>query len=479
MNDSPPIQKGVVHILVVLVVIILVSTVGFLLWKSSGLKSPGMSSSEQSFISPFALVPYISHNQSRQTICEFAVLPDFKELCNEKYSNVSAGDMATIDELIATLDKAKEDSSLSDYDRFLVGQLVFASLPIGTGKDAMVIPRYPMSLIPEVNAQASMTQAEYANLLAGDLSSVLANCPASGFDNWVINASCSVHSWVNRERQPIYSKTYAEVGGPCAFSDAGAVEGFRVSNIVNTKLSSEQNFTDAQGVSSQIACSFTCGSYNCPKYEEEFLNPYCEAKGSQNIYMSFPGYENLDFMDIPQKARQVAAENAEAECIERSYDYITQSDGTTKSVKARDCKIRGGGRADWRRDPPDYDIVRYETYCCSCERPVRESYVSIYDFTSPGYSGGDLLNRLLDVAAPPPAIDAPPKTTEEVTVLVINGQNYPIDQFVLEEPDECDSKHWHAWTTVKSLEGTSADDPNPNGCGFGKESEILVKTVFR
>lgn len=487
-------EKGVAHFAVA-VIIIAVAAIGFLLWRNLETRVTDSSvSAEQAFISPFRLSPFVTQSETKETICTNASLPIISQLC-EKYPDVLPDSREEIDELILVLRETSQDSSLSDYDKYLVSQLVFSLLPDAENENKS------MSFIPQVKAQTiGISQEEYAGLLAEDLTSVLENCPAQGYENWVINASCSVYSWIDREMQPIYSKMYGEVGGPCAFSDAGAVERYHTYSIVNSKMSSEQNFIDATGVSSQIACSFNCGSYNCPKSENDLVNSSCTEKGSTNIYVMHPRGDEIS--ELTDGEILSIAETASTECKERSYDYIQNPDGTTSLDEARDCKLLGRGEQTSRYDADTGKWSTYTVYCCSCARPERDPYVSIYDFTEPDFSGEDLLQRLLDLvrgrledttSTPQtvPDTTSEPDTTpdtpaqpggdsgEEIVVLVIGGQHYPIDQFVLAEPDECDSSHWHAYAPVTSLEGTSASDPNPSGCGFGKESEIPVIEVTR
>ena len=77
---------------------------------------------------------------------------------------------------------------------------------------------------------------------------------------------------------------------------------------------------------------------------------------------------------------------------------------------------------------------------------------------------------------PPPTETATP-AAEPVTVevLVLSGLFWPADQFRIVGPDACDSDHYHSSGSVFSLDGQSAT--NPDGCGYGKVSEVEKKIV--
>jgi len=63
-----------------------------------------------------------------------------------------------------------------------------------------------------------------------------------------------------------------------------------------------------------------------------------------------------------------------------------------------------------------------------------------------------------------------------VLVLVYEDEHYPLIQFRVAGPDNCDANHYHADHAV-SFEGSTRGDPNPSSCGFGRESEAEILTV--
>ena len=87
--------------------------------------------------------------------------------------------------------------------------------------------------------------------------------------------------------------------------------------------------------------------------------------------------------------------------------------------------------------------------------------------------GGCDNTELIDV---PLGGSAGPGGDVDVRVLVLGGQAFPASQFILAGRDVCPEAHYHAPGTVFSLEGGSAVDPNPSGCGFGTKAAVPLET---
>lgn len=77
---------------------------------------------------------------------------------------------------------------------------------------------------------------------------------------------------------------------------------------------------------------------------------------------------------------------------------------------------------------------------------------------------------------PPPTSEQKQLDTENVEVLVLNGKLYPSIQFRVANPDLCGEKHYHSNRAVVSLDYVLKEDPKPEGCGYGKVSEVR-KTI--
>jgi len=89
------------------------------------------------------------------------------------------------------------------------------------------------------------------------------------------------------------------------------------------------------------------------------------------------------------------------------------------------------------------------------------------------YGGVDLSKHLV-------LTDAEEEGFVEVSVLILGGKQYPIEQFIAAPSDACDADHYHSAShgPVYSLEGGSITDPNPPACGFGKVRDVQDKNVF-
>jgi uncharacterized repeat protein (TIGR01451 family) len=59
--------------------------------------------------------------------------------------------------------------------------------------------------------------------------------------------------------------------------------------------------------------------------------------------------------------------------------------------------------------------------------------------------------------------------------IAYNDKLITVDQVHVGTGEECDEPHWHAnGSTVTTTDGTVIEDPDPDGCGFGKVSEVPV-----
>ena len=239
---------------------------------------------KQSFISPLKLSPYVSREKTRETICANPAGKPLIEVCKKEYDQVSKNDAERIDQLFTALNEAKNNKNLSDYDKLLLSQAVFASLP---AKDSPSAFNFNLNsrLIgfnnifgENVNAQeAGMSRAQYEKHLIDTLASLKENCPAEGDDAWILTVMCSEYTWINGVSQPIYSKDYGEAGGDCVFTPAGEAEAAKSAHVrsnIEIKMKNEYNFSDSlKNTSHQIACAFSCVSHKCPEPEKEKGKP--------------------------------------------------------------------------------------------------------------------------------------------------------------------------------------------------------------
>jgi len=382
---------------------------------------------EKNYFMPLRrLIPFVSNKQSRKNICALKPGGLIKKICNRSYDNVRPTDTAKIDELFVVLREIQDDGAATDYAKYLTTQLIFSTLPQGpqSSKKKSAVEFFQTGkLVAQAgeisyDASAGISRAQYEKQLEEDLLAVKGNCPKPGDQNWVFSAMCSEYRWVNGVEQfPIYSKQYAEKGGSCE-GEAGAIEQTNIQSIVSTKMRSEYDFVDEKGVSSQIACSFTCASYQCPRYEqrERERTQWCANP------ITYPHFDKKWSGELTPKQKQISYETAKDECEDRQYDHVKKANGTSALKKARTCKITGS-TGELYQDPPDYRPIFVDTYCCSCDRPERDPYVSIYDFTGRGYTGRDFFKKLIDSVQKKitdskpknPVQDAPPKISPPST----------------------------------------------------------------
>ena len=60
-------------------------------------------------------------------------------------------------------------------------------------------------------------------------------------------------------------------------------------------------------------------------------------------------------------------------------------------------------------------------------------------------------------------------------MLVIGGEQFPIEQFDLASRDACEKEHYHSPLPAHSLQGGTAFDPG--GCGFGTVDDVIFVEV--
>lgn len=199
--------------------IILAAITGFYLY------SPKLPTYEIS-IAPTELLPFVSQEQARVNICDTMKGQLYDEICQEKFNGVGKEDAEKIDELFSLLKKIEEDQVISDYERLLLAQAVFASLPTKDSPLALqpefsetlsdlkdFISQKNIAYAAEANGNSAANEADFQKMMMEDLEKVLGNLP-EGDNAWVISVAISRHEWINGERQPIYSEQYGESYDP-------------------------------------------------------------------------------------------------------------------------------------------------------------------------------------------------------------------------------------------------------------------------
>ncbi|MBI2104671.1 MAG: hypothetical protein HYT90_03690 [Candidatus Omnitrophica bacterium] len=336
------------------------------------------------FVSPRQLLPYVSHAQAREAICATITTPPFGEICRSEFDHVAKDDTERIDRLFLMLTAAKADKTLSDYERWLLAQLVVATLPVSeSGNSPQAFRARRPSLLADIGnvfgtplfaqeIKTGMSRAEYHDHLLRDLKAVKEHCPPAGDDAWVFTAMCSEYSWVNGLRQPLYSKAYGERGGWCVDTDEGesaARRRYHVRSVTNTKMRSENNFSDAApGVSNHILCHFSCGSFACPERGDTTAADRVSQDYTER------GYQGPDFL---QQLLTAASTTARAE---HETPRIEMGSGGAADRQLSDCEEK----FDRARDrcftiPP----VAGEHTFNACSRQAKADYLACLEHEDP------------------------------------------------------------------------------------------------
>ncbi|OGE31663.1 hypothetical protein A2631_00760 [Candidatus Daviesbacteria bacterium RIFCSPHIGHO2_01_FULL_44_29] len=262
-------QTGIVHVIPLLIVLVIAGVVIWFFINKGGLEPKGTTVP----ITPSRLMPSVSATQARGTICNMKKEGLFTEACQEKFNIVGKDDKEKLAELFGLIKKIKNDKSLSDYDRLLLSQAVFAALP---NKDSpqespqrVNFYRLP-SLIKTVFAQDGLiNEEELKKLMKEDLQNVL-NIP-KGDNAWVISVTVARYSWKDGVRQPAYFDDYGESRNPYPNNpnvDEGTLP-YNVRSVVG-ELSLNEG-----GDSIQVAWSFQIQSWKSEKFagyvEKEFI----------------------------------------------------------------------------------------------------------------------------------------------------------------------------------------------------------------
>lgn len=257
------------------------------------------------------LMPEVTHAQARANICGKINGGFYVKVCASEFNNVSLHDDEKIITLLSLFQTIANDPAVSDYDRYFLGYLLFASLPTMDsavtrmpdflGKAGKLLARI---IVAQAIAQAKPTQP--ANMqgldeqLARDFVSTLYDLP-DGDNAWVINIMVSKYRWVDGKRQPIYSEQYTESFNP-----------FPVNPLVNDRDITYhlRSFMDSKSVTIDesnvlppyqgtagvmTAYSFNIMSWNSASYGHDESVPEEKLQTRKNF--SEAGYDGTSHLD--------------------------------------------------------------------------------------------------------------------------------------------------------------------------------------
>lgn len=257
------------------------------------------------------LSPFVSHQQARATICDTMKGQLFDEVCQDKFDSVGKNDAKKIGALFSLLKKVENNRRISDYERLLIAQAIFSSLPTKDSplaqysgssvllvklknfisKKNIVYAKESSSICGEsiTNTEESAEnleagEAAFKKRMLSDLKEAMNNLPE--VDNaWVMNVTVSQYGWINGERQPIYSEEYVESFNPypgISTEDKSKWEEYDLTHIrsyVGAFATNQEMYSGPlkEGSGKMIAYSFTIGSWRSVPYGEDSVLVLAEA----------------------------------------------------------------------------------------------------------------------------------------------------------------------------------------------------------
>lgn len=271
------------------------------------------------------LMPEVTHAQARANICGKMNGGFYDKVCASGFDNVSLNDDEKIITLLSLFQTIANDSVVSDYDRYFLGHLLFASLPTKDG----AVSRMPDFLemagkllahiiaIPAI-AQTKSTQPAdmrgFSEQLARDFVSTLYDLP-DGDNAWVINVMVSKYRWVDGKRQPVYSEQYTESFNPFPVNplvNDGDIT-YHLRSFMDSKsvtIDESNVLPPYQGTAGvMMAYSFNIMSWNSPSYGHDETIPEEKLQTRKNF--SEVGYDGTSHLDelFDTKARLEESSN--------------------------------------------------------------------------------------------------------------------------------------------------------------------------
>ena len=321
------------------------------------------------------LMPYVSHEQARENICSAIKGSLFEEICQNKFNQVGKNDSEKISTLLLLLEQSKNDSAITDYEKQLFSQVIFASLPT---KDSELAQRSgfrnQIDILNNLFKSSYIAYAQEPNdpsenrkafdeFMISDLSEVISNIP-KGDNAWTVSIMVSKYEWVNGIRQPIYSEQYAEVFDPYPGISTEDKSGDEQQNLVHvnsrvgTYMSSGEMLSTINETSSgeMIAYAYSVNSWKSKPYASDSVLILAEAgPGAQYLNSEYhfteDGYEGEQFMSnlllmVDMPSQEVPKDN---KLSDDDCDKYTPGDAILRSEAA--CVQSTEGCEVWVDDP--------------------------------------------------------------------------------------------------------------------------------
>lgn len=391
-------QKGIVHIISLLVVALIAGAAIWFFLNKGGLGIKGTTMP----ISPSQLMPLVSAQEARTTICNLKKKELFAQACQSKFNVVGKEDVEKIAELFSLISEVQNDKNISDYERLLMGQLLFVSLPtkdspLNSDAMSLSLPEKIKNFLgdkrnivyaQELNSSSGMSEEEFKKRMAGDLQKIVGEL-TKGDNAWVINVMISRYQWIDRQRQPIYSDQYSESFDPYpGVSNEPKDESkilYHVRSVVGSRLTRQAIAGGSfQGTGEMIAYSFSIMSWNSSPYGEGSVLTVAES-GPEAKYLT-------SRLNLSEEDYQ--GENLLSDLLVQVKMPLRQQPKTEKQKSSDDKFPKFYTREEWVNLADDPDL---ENKCPAatvkdfvvCHRTVEEAdkaYEEKYGSETPGDS---------------------------------------------------------------------------------------------
>lgn len=302
-------------------------------------------STYKTLIKPTELLPFVSRQQARVIICDRTKGEFFDEICKSKYYNLAKNNREGLTAMLSLVEKINNRRDLSDYQRYLLAQLISASLPT---KDSPLAYIPSFSIISGKNIvraqEVDKSEDTIKAQMKKDLEEIIYDLP-QGDNAWVINVMISKYKWVNGERQPIYSEEYAESFDPFSGVDGNQFYKnederdviWHMRSFTNSQMLSQTvtKGSSNEQTSEEICYSFTIGSrFSVPKWDTLVPPQYFKS------YYHFTENNYKGENTISDLLSQTAPENQSADRMAKrnaALDFIK----TTGKVEETDWARNG------------------------------------------------------------------------------------------------------------------------------------------
>lgn len=456
------------NILVSVVVIAIVGGIAGFIFNAKKLPTYELS------IRPTELSPFVSHEQARATICSTMKGQLFDEICQEKFDRVGKNDAEKIGALFSLIKKIENGGSISDYDRLLLAQAIFASLPTKdsplarhSGSSALFaklknfINGKNVAHAQESDDYYAKVKEENKKIIKEKLVESIKNIPEK-YNSWIVVVMVSRYEWVNGVQQPIYSEQYAEVFDPYPAMDSrtgeewefpikfagresmvtksayeSGLETHTQSFVSSLSTSERMNTAQVENLSGeQVAVSISVHSYYSRPYDDESLVSIPEEARSPELHLvsnshdTEEGYQGEDLIsEVLEGVEMPSREGRAVDTQEKTEANRTiPPHGTPISKSDYDYVIDQLGCDGWMVHPETglycYTQEELDAQIRVVESGKDLSYLSLQPPTYPFYDGNQPWQAPAESAPEEPFSVTPDSYTDQQVEKIDPQPNY-------------------------------------------------------